>query len=165
MQPLNWNVLNYIKYFLEGARWVRGVIYLGCVWLPVNAARGFGLQRKFKTLCLIGIINEKTVIYFYTVSHIFMQTNCATKSNVLDFHPLWYQSNGHKTFNFCEILFTLKTVSTHLVFKQTKHNLIKKGKEKLTSRAVPPPHGNTIEPLVKNASSSSTSPASIFLSL
>lgn len=63
---------------------------------------------------LSDIINEKTVICFYTVFHILMQPNSTLENSVVDFHLSWYQPNVQKTLHLHEKLFTGKTISTAL---------------------------------------------------
>lgn len=78
----------------------------------------FDLQGECKTLCLVGIVNEKTVICFYTLFRILMQNNCTPKSVAVDFHHFLYQPNWHKTIHLHENILQWKQFLLHWVFNE-----------------------------------------------
>lgn len=59
--------------------------------------------KENETQCVWLAVKQKTAIYFYTVFHTLMQTNCTLKSREVDFPPTAAnQPNNHRLFYLME---------------------------------------------------------------
>lgn len=83
--------------------------------------------KENETQCVWLAVKQKTAIYFYTVFHTLMQTNCTLKSREVDFPPTAAnQPNNHRLFYLHgknSLHWKVKTIYTALILQQTKHSL------------------------------------------